>query len=65
LLWMCDALDWRHLPVAGGMYDQHPDFLEGVLILKEVRGRHEDKKRKDEEEKNKQQMNTGRRGKHK
>jgi hypothetical protein len=50
-------MDWRHLPVAGGVYDQHPDFLEGVLILKEVRGRFEERKRREEESKHKSEAN--------
>jgi hypothetical protein len=44
-------MEWRHLPVAGGVYGQHPDFLEGMLMLKEARGRYEEKKRNEEESK--------------
>lgn len=56
LLWYCDALDWQHLPVAGGVYDQHPDFLEGMLMLKELRGKYEEQKRREEEAKRDREM---------
>lgn len=62
LLWICDSMDWRHLPVAGGIYDQHPDFLEAVMLLKELRGKHEERKRAEDERKAKSQMGSGRRG---
>jgi len=63
LLWYCDALEWRHLPVAGGVYDQHPDFLEAILLLKEERGRYEEEKRRQEEAKHKQEMASAKRKK--
>ena len=25
---LLDAMEWKHLPSAGGIYDQHPDFIE-------------------------------------
>jgi hypothetical protein len=25
---MCEAMRWSHLPVVGGLYDQHPKLLE-------------------------------------
>lgn len=58
LLWQCDALEWRHLPVAGGVYDQHPDFLDGMIMLKDIRGRWEEKQRKEQEEKQKREMGS-------
>lgn len=31
-------MKWNHLPVAGGIYDQDPAFLEGIEILFHERG---------------------------
>jgi hypothetical protein len=30
---MCENMKWSHLPVAGGLYDQDPDLLEGFQII--------------------------------
>lgn len=62
LLFICDSCDWRHLPVAGGIYEQHPDFLDGMLMLKNLRAKHEEEKRRKEEAKSKAEMGRGRRG---
>jgi hypothetical protein len=48
------------LPVAGGVYDQHPDFLDGMTVLKEVRSKYEERKRAEDEAKNKREMGKGR-----
>jgi hypothetical protein len=50
MLVFMDAMEWKHLPVAGGMYDQHPDFVEKA---KEYMGR----KSAAEREKQKQEQN--------
>lgn len=62
LLAQCDALGWKHLPVAGGLYDQHPDFLESAMLLHQLRGEHEERKRKEDERKSKNHMGSARRG---
>jgi hypothetical protein len=56
-------MEWKHLPVAGGIYDQHPDFVEGMMMLMEERGRHqeEEAKRKEAESK-RNQTKTGLKG---
>lgn len=28
LFMICEAMNWAHLPVAGGLYDQHPQLME-------------------------------------
>ncbi len=38
---MCDAMKWSHLPVAGGLYDQHPRLLEEFMFIFAERGDHE------------------------
>lgn len=62
-MWQCDSFNWRHLPVAGGVYDQHPEFLEAAMMLHEVRGKYEEKKRAEQERKQKADMGKGRKGK--
>ncbi len=58
LLFQCDSVEFHHLPVAGGLYDQHPDFLDGLAMLREIRGNHEEKKRKEDEAKQKREMGS-------
>lgn len=50
-------MKWNHLPVAGGLYDQHPTFLEDCLVIFEAQF----KQRKKESEQQKREM--GRKGK--
>lgn len=47
-------MEFRHLPVAGGIYDQHPVFIESMMLLLSERGIYEREKQKREEEKHKQ-----------
>lgn len=49
---LCEAMNWCHLPVAGGLYDQSSDLLDGFLIIFSERGKYEEeeeRKRKNEE----------------
>lgn len=41
---MCEQMKWAHLPVAGGLYDQHPVLLEQWRYIFGVRNEHEQKK---------------------
>lgn len=38
---MCDAMGWAVLPVAGGLYDQHPLLLEQFMFIFAERGEQE------------------------
>ena len=38
---MCEAMKWNHLPLPGGLYDQHPDLLDGFMIIFAERSTHE------------------------
>jgi hypothetical protein len=40
---------WNHLPVAGGIYDQHPDLIRKFDIIFEARAKHEERERKKRE----------------
>lgn len=32
---LCSAFEFKHLPVAGGIYDQHPVLLQKFLYIME------------------------------
>lgn len=44
-------MNWAHLPVAGGLYDQHPRLLDEWLILFRAKADHEKRKTEDEKRK--------------
>lgn len=42
-------MDWNHLPVAGGYWDQDPELLDSWRIIRQVKSKVEyEKKRKEE-----------------
>ena len=43
------AMNWSHLPVAGGLYEQHPDLLDGFQIIFAVRAEYESREIQTEE----------------
>lgn len=51
-------MKWAHLPVAGGIYDQHPDFVEQISFIFSER----DKAREEEHKKREQEMKNNRGG---
>lgn len=52
---LCEAMKWAHLPNAGGIYDQHPDLLDGFQIIFYERSKHE----AEEEQKRNRSSNRG------
>lgn len=34
-------MKWNHLPVPGGVYDQDPEFIDGIQLIFEAQGRKE------------------------
>lgn len=48
---MCQSMKWNHLPVAGGLYDQHPQLLEEFEVIFAAKARKEEQERKDQEKK--------------
>ena len=30
---MCRSMKWAHLPVAGGIYDQHPELMDDFMYI--------------------------------
>jgi hypothetical protein len=43
---------WNHLPVAGGIYDQHPKVLDDFLIIDQIKIAAENRRRAMEARKN-------------
>ena len=51
---LCEGMKWSHLPVAGGLYDQDPDLIDGFKLIFGLRAEHEaEEARKREREMNK------------
>lgn len=46
---LCEGMKWSHLPVAGGLYDQHPQLLDEWRYIFAERARHEEKEQKKRE----------------
>jgi hypothetical protein len=42
---ICKAMKWNHLPVGGGLYDQHPQFLDDMFFLMQEDAKAEKKAR--------------------
>lgn len=42
-------MKWAHLPVAGGLYDQHPDLLDKFRLIFERQGVEMERERKKRE----------------
>lgn len=45
----CKALKFTHLPVAGGIYDQHPKLIRDWLTIMSIEAQ-EEKKRQEKQE---------------
>lgn len=58
---MCASMKWAHLPVAGGLYDQHPVLLERFRYIFSEQAKYDEEKRKADERKQKQGRLGGRR----
>lgn len=55
------AMDWAHLPVAGGLYDQDPELIDQfteLLILKAQREKDAQDKSEREQRRSQQQYNV-------
>lgn len=62
LFGLCEAMKWAHLPVDGGLYDQHPDLLEQWRQIFAARAEHEaEEERRREMERSKKSAPGGRR----
>lgn len=53
-------MKWNHLPQDGGLYDQHPDLLDGFLIIFHERSIHEaEEQKRREAEQNRKMGKSG------
>lgn len=59
---LAENMRWNHLPVAGGLYDQHPQLLEEWRYIFEQKAIKQDKDRKADEAKNRSRQRSGRKG---
>lgn len=55
---MCSAMKWNHLPVAGGIYDQHPEFLEKMRYIFGEQMKQEAAERRKQEAESKRKSGT-------
>jgi hypothetical protein len=44
LFMLCEAMQWNHLPVAGGLYDQHPEMLDRFTYIFQEQGKARERK---------------------
>lgn len=51
---MCQAFEFKHLPMPGGIYDQNPEILERFLYIMQ-----EQEKQRQREEKKRKHSETG------
>jgi hypothetical protein len=49
---ICAAMEWKHLPVAGGLYDQSPAFMDDMLYIMQEKAIAEERKREKEKKQN-------------
>jgi len=52
-------MQWNHLPVAGGLYDQHPQLLEDFLYIFTIKSKYE-KEKMDKEQRETKNSRSGR-----
>lgn len=56
---MCESMKWSHLPVAGGLYDQHPKLLEEWGHIFAAKAKKEERDRREEKRKSEAQKRSG------
>ena len=46
---LCQLMDWNHLPVAGGIYDQDPELISSfwTIFTEQAKVEHEKKKKEE------------------
>lgn len=57
---LCKGMEWTTLPVAGGIYDQHPRLIDEFLIIMNVEGQVQNKLRAEQQRKSKPRGTTRR-----
>jgi hypothetical protein len=49
-------MNWAHLPVGGGLYDQSPELLDAFRTIFSIQAEHDAEERKRDEEERKRTM---------
>jgi len=57
---LCKGMKWNHLPVAGGIYEQHPTLIDRFYYIMAEESKHEAAEAKKKEAE--QNAKMGRRG---
>lgn len=55
LFQMCKAMNWAHLPVTGGIYDQHPQLMDDFMYIFNKQAEWDELERKREKRKQDQE----------
>lgn len=42
---IASATEWSLLPVDGGLYDQHPEFIDGINVVFKAKSDHQERER--------------------
>lgn len=56
---MCEAMKWSHLPSPGGLYDQHPDLLDGFMYIFAERSKYDREKQERERKEQERKSRSG------
>jgi hypothetical protein len=48
---LCSSMRWNHLPVAGGIYDQHPRLIDEWQVIFEAQARQREKEQAEQDAK--------------
>lgn len=46
---MCSRFEWSTLPSPGGIYDQHPQFIDGIEVIFKAESEKQEKDKKKQE----------------
>jgi hypothetical protein len=59
---LCKGTRWTHLPLAGGWYDQHPEFVDKAYFTMAQEAKHDAEERERERRKQAQKQPAARKG---
>ena len=52
-------MKWTHLPADGGLYDQHPKFLDDLIVIAQIEAKIENNRQKKREAEMKRKSPSG------
>jgi hypothetical protein len=56
---MCKAMEWKHLPEPGGIYQQNVEFIERMMYVMKEEAKEEERKQAEENAKREREMRHG------